>query len=72
MVLCLELGVIWLIYCGFGLISTYDMPIWATAMLVITVDRATSKITGIASKRRERLRDGDDDPEPGDPCGTRL
>ena len=55
--LCLELGVIWLIYYGFGLISTYDMPVWATALLVIVVDRATSKITEVASRRREGLQD---------------
>jgi len=56
-VLFAELGVIWLIYYGFGLISTYEMPIWATALLVIAVDRTTSTITDIATKRRERLQD---------------
>lgn len=56
-ILCLELGVVWLIYYGFGLISTFEPPIWATAMLVIAVDRATSRIAEIATRRRQRQAD---------------
>jgi len=57
LLLCVELGIIWLIYYGFGVISTYNMPIWATAILVILVDRTTSHIKDLAARRRDKLQD---------------
>ncbi|MEM9899530.1 MAG: hypothetical protein AAF742_09155 [Pseudomonadota bacterium] len=55
--LCLELGVIWLIYFGLGVLTTFEIPLWAGAMLVVLVDRATSFITKILTDRRRTLND---------------
>ena len=57
MILCLELGFVWLVYFGFGLTTSYNMPIWLTALLVIVVDRTVTFITDYAKNRRDRLRD---------------
>jgi len=54
-ILCLELGIIWLIYFSFGVATHYDMPIWLTTFLVIAVDRATTFITTIATRKRSKL-----------------
>ncbi len=54
-VLCIELAVIWLIYYLFGVATTYDMPIWLTTFLVIIVDRATTFITTLATRKRIQL-----------------
>ena len=53
---CLELGFVWLVYYGFGLATTYEMPIWLTALLVIIVDRTVTLITTTAKARRDKLR----------------
>lgn len=54
-VLCVELAIIWLIYFSFGFITTYDMPLWMTTFMVITVDRLTNLITDFANRRRTDL-----------------
>jgi hypothetical protein len=54
-ILCGELAIIWLIYFSFGFITTYDMPLWMTTFMVITVDRLTNLIADFASRRRTRL-----------------
>lgn len=53
--MCLELGVIWLVYYVFGLMAAQDMPIWLMAFLVLLVDRTVSQITTVATERRRRL-----------------
>ncbi|MDX8353167.1 hypothetical protein SLH47_12390 [Cognatiyoonia sp. IB215182] len=55
--MCLELTFLWLVYYAFGLATTYDIPIWATALLVIIVDRIVTFITSSAKRRRDRLRE---------------
>lgn len=57
MILCLELGFVWLVYFGFGLATSYNMPIWLTALLVILVDRTVTFITDYAKRRRDGLKD---------------
>lgn len=54
-VLCLELGFVWLVYVLFGLVAYYDMPVWLTAMMVVIVDRLVSAITTQAQRKREAL-----------------
>ena len=56
-ILCLELGFVWLVYFGFGLATSYEMPIWLTALLVIAVDRTVTFISNTAKDRRDRLRE---------------
>ena len=57
MILCLELGFVWLVYFGFGLATSLEIPIWATAMLVIAVDRTVTFISTFGKERRDRLRE---------------
>ncbi|MEL6572839.1 MAG: hypothetical protein AAFQ64_14330 [Pseudomonadota bacterium] len=57
MILCLELGFVWLVYFGFGLATAHNMPIWLTALLVIGVDRTVTFITDYAKRRRDGLKD---------------
>ncbi len=52
--LCLELGFVWLVYFAYGIVSTHDMPVWMTTTLVIFVDRAASSITSIAETQRQQ------------------
>jgi len=56
-ILCLELGFVWLVYFGFGVATTHNMPIWLTAFLVIAVDRTVNFITTYAKRKRDRLRE---------------
>lgn len=60
MILCLELGFIWLVYFGFGLATTFQIPIWLTAFLVMLVDRTVSFITTYANTRRDQLAPRDE------------
>jgi len=56
-ILCLELGFVWLIYFGFGIATSHDMPVWLTAFMVLMVDRTVTFITTHAKDRRDRLRE---------------
>ena len=52
--LCLELGFVWLVYFAYGVVSAHEMPVWMTTTLVIFVDRAASSITSIAETQRQQ------------------
>lgn len=54
-ILCLELGLIWLIYLSFGYLAAFELPLWLSTGLLIFVDRATSAITSSANAYRDRL-----------------
>ena len=54
-ILCLELGVIWLIYLFFGWIAAFEMPLWLSTFIVIAVDRATDAVGDLAQRRRDGL-----------------
>lgn len=54
---CLELGLVWLIYFGFGLATSHDMPVWLTAFMVVMVDRTVTFITTLSKDQRDRLRE---------------
>jgi hypothetical protein len=54
-ILCLELGFVWLVYYLFGLATAMNLPIWMTALLVVLVDRLVSWISGVAQTRRTGL-----------------
>ncbi|MDD9728302.1 hypothetical protein PVW46_00105 [Mameliella sp. AT18] len=54
-ILCLELGVIWLIYLIFGWIAAFEMPLWLSTFIVIAVDRATDAVGDLAQRRRDSL-----------------
>ncbi|GGF79349.1 hypothetical protein SAMN05216376_11494 [Mameliella alba] len=54
-ILCLELGVIWLIYLIFGWIAAFEMPLWLSTFIVIAVDRATDAVGDLAQRRRDGL-----------------
>ena len=56
-IVCLELGLVWLIYFGFGIATSHDMPVWLTAFMVLMVDRTVTFITTHAKDRRDRLRE---------------
>uniref|UniRef100_A0AAN0MDX1 Uncharacterized protein n=1 Tax=Yoonia rhodophyticola TaxID=3137370 RepID=A0AAN0MDX1_9RHOB len=47
----------WLVYFVFGMVTRYEIPIWATALLVIIVDRTVTFITTSAADKRSRLRE---------------
>ncbi|MEO0918576.1 MAG: hypothetical protein AAFY31_16620 [Pseudomonadota bacterium] len=38
-----ELLLVWFIYFCFGLLTQYDLPIWAVAGLVVIVDRLVAR-----------------------------
>lgn len=54
-VLCFELGFIWLVYYIYGIAAAHEMPLWLTTSLVIVVDRITTFITSQANNRKQRL-----------------
>ncbi|MBY6121624.1 hypothetical protein [Mameliella alba] len=54
-ILCFELGVIWLIYLIFGWIAAFEMPLWLSTFIVIAVDRATDAVGDLAQRRRDGL-----------------
>ncbi|WP_421905508.1 hypothetical protein [Mameliella sp.] len=54
-ILCLELGVIWLIYLCFGWIAAFEMPLWLSTFIVIAADRATDAVGEFAQRRRDGL-----------------
>ena len=51
-ILCLELGFVWFVYYLFGWATTYELPIWLTALLVLGVDRLVGLISMLAGRWR--------------------
>lgn len=54
LILCLELGLIWLVYLSFGYLAAFELPLWLSTLLLIVVDRATDAITSHANRHRDR------------------
>ena len=56
LILCvIELGLVWLIYYLLALATSYELPFWLTALLVLVVDRCVGFIAATAKTNRAHL-----------------